>query len=131
MKRFSLRLPDELHQSLEQLAQMEHRSLHSQILIMLEDCLGSHQLRVSEMLPGGPVPEGSVGEAEEVETLMIMDGDRNQPVDLLQLKPQTFAVFGRRNRHFLRVLSWDPASETSRREFSALARAGYHIRRWG
>jgi hypothetical protein len=60
-----------------------------------------------------------------------MDGDRNQPVDLLQLEPQTFAVFGTRNRHFLRVMAWDPGSEVSRREFSALARAGYHIRRWG
>jgi hypothetical protein len=131
MKRFSLRLPADLHQSLTELAQAEHRSLHSQILIMLEDCLGSHQLRVSEMLPGGPAPQASTEVVGGDETLMIMDGDRNQPVDLLQLKPQTFAVFGRRNRHFLRVLSWDPASEDSRREFSALARAGYHVRRWG
>lgn len=131
MKRFSLRLPDDLHQSLVQLAQKEHRSLHNQILIMLEDCLGSYELRVSELLPGAAVTGAAAGEVESRETLMIMDGDRNQPIDLLQLKPQTFAVFGRRNRHFLRVLSWDPASEESRREFSALARAGYHIRRWG
>lgn len=34
-KRFTLRLPDELHKVLEQLARQEKRSLHSQIIYIL------------------------------------------------------------------------------------------------
>ena len=37
MKRFSLRLPDDLHAALQLAAQNEYRSLHNQILIILED----------------------------------------------------------------------------------------------
>lgn len=62
--------------------------------------------------------------------LLIMDGDLNQEIDLMELPAQTLAVFGTRNRHFLRVFNWDPDSEGSRQEFQALAGAGYHIRRW-
>lgn len=36
MKRLSLTLPDELHQALKELAASEHRSLHAQILYILE-----------------------------------------------------------------------------------------------
>ena len=32
MKQLTLRLPDELHQNLKELAEREHRSLHAQII---------------------------------------------------------------------------------------------------
>jgi hypothetical protein len=131
MKRFSLRLPDDLHEALGQIAQQEYRSLHNQILIMLEDYLERYEFRAGERLLEQPLPAVGMGEIESQDVLMILDGDRNQPINLMQLKPQTFAVFGTRNRHFLRVMTWDPESEDSQQEFSALARAGYHIRRWG
>lgn len=126
-----MRLPDDLHEALSQIAHNEYRSLHNQILIILEDYLESYQVTASEHLLELPAPMADMETVEPQETLVIMDGDRNQPIDLLQLEPQTFAVFGTRNRHFLRVMTWDPDSEDSRRDFSALARAGYHIRRWG
>jgi hypothetical protein len=73
-------------------------------------------------------PVEKPGEAEE--KLMIMDGDNDLRINLLDLPAQALAVFGTRNRHFLRVFNWDPNSEDSRQEFQALAEAGYHIRRW-
>lgn len=126
MKRFSLRLPDDLHAVLLREAQKEYRSLHSQILVVLEEYV--HQVEFQE-LTGLIEPETAVEELEE--KLIIMDGDNNQPINLLELPAQTLAVFGTRNRHFLRVFSWNPDSEASRQEFQALAEAGYHIRRWG
>jgi predicted transcriptional regulator len=36
MKMLSLRLPDDLHQDLKELAEKEHRSLHAQIIYILE-----------------------------------------------------------------------------------------------
>ncbi|MBK3576099.1 Arc family DNA-binding protein [Streptomyces sp. MBT65] len=36
MKQITLRLPDDLHAWLKDLAEREHRSLHSQVLHMLE-----------------------------------------------------------------------------------------------
>ena len=39
MKRLSLILPDELHEALKKLAQSEHRSLHAQIIFILEKYL--------------------------------------------------------------------------------------------
>ena len=126
MKRFSLRLPDDLHAVLLREAQKEYRSLHSQILVVLEEYV--HQVEFQE-LTGLIEPETAVEELEE--KLIIMDGDNNQPINLLELPAQTLAVFGTRNRHFLRVFSWNPDSEASRQEFQPLAEAGYHIRRWG
>ena len=61
---------------------------------------------------------------------MILDGDNNQEINLMAFPAQAFAVFGTRNRHFLRVFNWNPISGASRQEFRALAEAGYHIRRW-
>jgi hypothetical protein len=37
MKRFDLRLPDELHARLSALADREHRSIHGQIIKLIED----------------------------------------------------------------------------------------------
>ncbi|MBE9473883.1 MAG: hypothetical protein IMY85_03265 [Chloroflexi bacterium] len=129
MKRFSLRLPDDLHEALQRAAQNEYRSLHNQILIILEDYIRQSEYRVIETITGpveiiNDVVEGAEGK------LMIMDGDSNQEINLMELPAQAFAVFGTRNRHFLRVFNWDPGSEGSRQEFQALAEAGYHIRRW-
>jgi hypothetical protein len=126
VKRFSLRLPDDLHAALLRGAQREYRSLHSQILVALEEYV--RQVEYKE-LTNLLEPETAVEELEE--RLIIMDGDNNQPINLLELPAQTLAVFGTRNRHFLRVFSWNPDSEDSRQEFHALAEAGYHIRRWG
>ena len=129
MKRFSLRLPDDLHEALQSAAHKEYRSLHNQILIILEDYIRQSEYRVIETI-SGPVEitkdavEGTSGK------LMIMDGDSNLEINLMELPAQAFAVFGTRNRHFLRVFNWDPGSEGSRQEFQALAEAGYHIRRW-
>ena len=129
MKRFSLRMPEDLHEALQLAAQNEFRSLHNQILSILEDYV--HQMEyqrlkaISEPIAGEQPPgEGETG------GLMIMDGDHNQPINLLEMPAQAFAVFGTRNRHFLRVFNWDPDSEASRQEFQALAEAGYHVRRW-
>ena len=125
MKRFSLRLPDDLHEALQHAAQKEYRSLHNQILLVLEDYIRQTEYRVIETITG-PV-EIVVGAEGK---LMIMDGDSNQEINLMELPAQAFAVFGTRNRHFLRVFNWDPGAEGSRQEFQALAEAGYHIRRW-
>ena len=125
MKRFSLRLPEDLHEALQHAAQKEYRSLHNQILIVLEDYISQTEYRVIETITG-PVEIGEGAEGK----LMIMDGDSNQEINLMELPAQAFAVFGTRNRHFLRVFNWDPGAEGSRQEFQALAEAGYHIRRW-
>ena len=125
MKRFSLRLPDDLHTALQHSAQKEYRSLHNQILIVLEEFIRQSEFKEMETILE---PLGSPEEQEE--KLVIMDGDNNQPIDLLELPAQALAVFGTRNRHFLRVFNWNPDSEESRQEFQALADAGYHIRRW-
>jgi len=129
MKRFTLRLPDDLHEALQRSAQKEYRSLHNQILIVLDEHIKQSEYRAVETIYE---PPEVVGEAVEkpIEALMILDGDNNQEINLMALPAQAFAVFGTRNRHFLRVFNWDPISEASRQEFRALAEAGYHIRRW-
>ena len=126
MKRFSLRLPDDLHTALQLNAQKEYRSLHNQILIILEQHVRRAESQEMEAIIEPPVEKP--GEAEE--KLMIMDGDNDLRINLLDLPGQALEVFGTRNRHFLRVFNWDPNSEDSRQEFQALAEAGYHIRRW-
>ncbi len=125
MKRFSLRLPDDLHTALQRSAQKEYRSLHNQILIVLEEFVRQSEFRDLEAILE---PTGDSGKKEK--QLLIMDGDNNQQIDLLQLPAQALAVFGPRNRHFLRVFNWNPDSEDSRQEFTAFADAGYHVRRW-
>jgi hypothetical protein len=125
MKRFSLRLPDDLHSALQHSAQKEYRSLHNQILIVLEEFV-----RQSEFKDMEAILEPTRVSEEPGDQLMIMDGDNNQMIDLLELPAQALAVFGTRNRHFLRVFNWNPGSEDSRQEFQALADAGYHVRRW-
>jgi hypothetical protein len=129
MKRFSLRLPDDLHEALQRAAQNEYRSLHNQILVVLEDYIRQTEFREVETI-SEPVKITSELGAEAEGKLMIRDGDSNQVIDLMELPAQAFAVFGTRNRHFLRVFNWDPSSDGSRQEFQALAEAGYHIRRW-
>lgn len=137
MKRFSLRLPDDLHEALRYSAQREHRSLHNQILMILESYAQQDEFKPGEVpfalteiseQAGDTVSAGGEISGEPVEQLMIMDGISNQKINLLELPPQTFTVFGRQNRYFLRVLTWDPDSPESRRGFRALAEAGYHIR---
>ena len=127
MKRFSLRLSDDLHDTLQHIAQDRYRSLHNQILIILEDYVRQVEYQrlqtISEAI--------EVAQEPGAEGLMIRDGDNNLLINLLELPAQAFAVFGTRNRHFLRVFNWNPDSEASRQEFQALADAGYHIRRWG
>jgi hypothetical protein len=125
MKRFSLRLPDDLHAALQRSAQKEYRSLHNQILVVLEEFVRQAEFEQLETL----LEPASIAE-ERKNQLMIMDGDNNQLINLLDLPAQALAVFGTRNRHFLRVFNWNPASEDSRQEFQALADAGYHVRRW-
>jgi hypothetical protein len=129
MKRFSLRLPDDLHEALQRAAQNEYRSLHNQILIILEDYIRQTEYQTIEAIsePAQVKRDAAERVAEE---LIIMDGDSNQEINLMELPAQAFAVFGTRNRHFLRVFNWDPGSEGSQQEFQALAEAGYHIRRW-
>ena len=133
MKRFTLRLPDDLHEALRYNAQREHRSLHNQILMTLEIYAQQIEYRVgevpitrtefSEQTPETPYPGD-----EPIEPIMIMDGTSNEEVNLLELPSQTFAIFGRQNRYFLQILTWNPNSPESRREFRALADAGYHVR---
>lgn len=129
MKRFSLRLPDDLHEALQRSAQKEYRSLHNQILIVLDEHIKQNEYREVETIYEPPVVVGDDVE-KPIETLMILDGDNNQEINLMAFPAQAFAVFGTRNRHFLRVFNWNPISEASRQEFRALAEAGYHIRRW-
>jgi hypothetical protein len=129
MKRFSLRLPDDLHEALQLAAQNEYRSLHNQILVILEDYLRQTEYQRMDTIAESVQDVSRPGESEAA-GLMIMDGDSNQLINLLDLPAQAFAVFGTRNRHFLRVFNWDPNSEGSRQEFQALAEAGYHVRRW-
>jgi len=126
MKRFSLRMPDDLHAALQHSAQKEYRSLHNQILIVLEEYIRQVEFKDLETILEPPPTA-----VEIADRLMIMDGDNNEPVNLLELPAQALAVFGTRNRHFLRVFNWIPDSADSRQEFQALADAGYHIRRWG
>jgi len=40
MIRFTLRLPEELHEALKRLAEREHRSLHAQIVHILTEYIG-------------------------------------------------------------------------------------------
>lgn len=137
MKRFTLRLPDHLHEALRYSAQREHRSLHNQILMLLESYAQQIELRASEVpftpaeineqTPVTSLPGGEPGE-DSVEQLLIMDGISNQEINLMDLPPQTFAIFGRQNRYFLQILTWNPDSLESQREFRALADAGYHVR---
>lgn len=129
MKRFSLRLPDDLHAALQLAAQNEYRSLHNQILIVLEDYVRQVEYQRLQAI-AEPVQGEKRSDEIEPGGLMIMDGDNNRLINLLELPAQSFAVFGTRNRHFLRVFNWDPDSEASRQEFQALADAGYHVRRW-
>ncbi len=129
MKRFSLRLPEDLHEALQHAAQKEYRSLHNQILIILEDYIRQTEYRVIGTITGPVEITNDVVERAEGK-LMIKDGDSNQEINLMELPAQAFAVFGTRNRHFLRVFNWDPGAEGSRQEFQALAEAGYHIRKW-
>ena len=129
MKRFTLRLPDDLHEALQRMAQGEYRSLHSQILTILDEHIRESEYRAVETI-SDPAAGVSVSAEEPAERLIIMDGDNNREIDLMELPAQAFAVFGTRNRHFLRVFNWDPISEASRQEFRSLAEAGYHIRRW-
>jgi hypothetical protein len=125
MKRFTLRLPDDLHAALQRSAQNDYRSLHNQILSVLENFIHQSEIKDLETILEPPRV------AEEPEgRLMIMDGDNNRPIDLLELQAQALAVFGTRNRHFLRVFNWNPGLKASRQEFQAFADAGYHIRRW-
>jgi hypothetical protein len=126
MKRFSLRMPDDLHAALQHSARKEYRSLHNQILIVLEEYIRQVEFKDLETILEPPPTA-----LEIADRLMIMDGDNNEPVNLLELPAQALAVFGTRNRHFLRVFNWIPDSADSRQEFQALADAGYHIRRWG
>ncbi|UCD98900.1 MAG: Arc family DNA-binding protein [Chloroflexota bacterium] len=129
MKRFSLRLPEDLHEALQRTAEKEYRSLHNQILAILESYVRQVEYQDLQQISG--LREQSAPPIEGTQDrLMIRDGDLNQEIDLLELSAQAFAVFGTRNRHFLRVFNWDPESEDSRQEFRALAEAGYHIRRW-
>jgi len=129
MKRFSLRMPDDLHTALQLAAQKEYRSLHNQILIVLENYIRQNEYQTIEAISeAGPVNSGTSG--RDLGKLIILDGDTHQEINLLELPAQAFAVFGTRNRHFLRVFNWDPGSDGSRQEFQALADAGYHIRRW-
>ena len=125
MKRFSLRLPDDLHAALQESARQEYRSLHNQILSILEDFIRQSEIRQLEA-----ILEPSTSEEAPESGLMILDGENNRLINLLDLPAQALAVFGTRNRHFLRVFNWDPASEPSRQEFQAFADAGYHVRRW-
>lgn len=129
MKRFSLRLPDDLHAALQRNANKEYRSLHNQILIVLEEYIRHIEYQELEAIIEPPEDAARASDEAE-EKLMIMDGDNNQSINLLELPGQALAVFGTRNRHFLRVFNWDPTSEESRQEFQTLAEAGYHIRRW-
>ena len=129
MKRFNLRLPDDLHEALQRSAQKEYRSLHNQILIVLDEHIKQSEYRVVETISEPPVVLGEDVE-KAVEVLMILDGDNNLEINLMSFPAQAFAVFGTRNRHFLRVFNWNPISGASRQEFRALAEAGYHIRRW-
>ena len=40
IKRFTLRFPIDLYNQIQRLAKQEKRSLHAQILFMLESCIG-------------------------------------------------------------------------------------------
>lgn len=103
--------------------------MHNQILIILEDYVRQREYQMIETISESLESAEDIAERDE-RRLLIMDGDLNQEIDLMELPAQPLAVFGTRNRHFLRVFNWDPDSEGSRQEFQALADAGYHIRRW-
>ena len=133
MKRFSLRLPDDLHEALRFSAQREHRSMHNQILMLLESYAQQIEFQAGDVTMVQTEVAEQAGDtvsprSEPGEPLMIMDGIRDQMVNLIELPTQTFAVFGRQNRYFLQILTWNPSSSESQREFRALAEAGYHIR---
>ena len=94
MKRFSLRLPDDLHEALQLAAQNEYRSLHNQILVILEDYVRQVEYQRMQAI-SEPVQVKQEPGATEAGGLMIMDGDNNQLINLLELPAQAFAVFGR------------------------------------
>ena len=133
MKRFSLRLPDDLHEALRFSAQREHRSMHNQILMLLESYAQQIEFKAGDVTMVQTEVAEQAGDtvsprSEPGEPLMIMDGTRDQEINLIEQPTQTFAVFGRQNRYFLQILTWNPSSSESQREFRALAEAGYHIR---
>jgi len=133
MKRFSLRLPDDLHEALRFSAQREHRSMHNQILMLLESYAQQIEFKAGDVTMVQTEVAEQAGDtvsprSEPGEPLMIMDGTRDQEINLIEQPTQTFAVFGRQNRYFLQILTWNPDSPESQREFRALAEAGYHIR---
>jgi hypothetical protein len=133
MKRFSLRLPDDLHEALRFSAQREHRSMHNQILMLLESYAQQIEFQAGDVTMVQTEVAEQAGDtvsprSEPGEPLMIMDGTRDQEINLIEQPTQTFAVFGRQNRYFLQILTWNPSSSESQREFRALAEAGYHIR---
>ena len=133
MKRFSLRLPDDLHEALRFSAQREHRSMHNQILMLLESYAQQIEFQAGDVTMVQTEVAEQAGDtvsprSEPGEPLMIMDGTRDQEINLIEQPTQTFAVFGRQNRYFLQILTWNPSSPESQREFRALAEAGYHIR---
>jgi predicted transcriptional regulator len=49
MKRFDLRLPDDLHDRLVVLAERERRSIHAQILRLIEEGLDRAEVRGSKV----------------------------------------------------------------------------------
>ena len=130
MKRFSLRLPDDLHEALRYSAQREHRSLHNQILMILE--IYAQQIEYRVPITRTEIVEQALDTPHPVEEpiapLLIMDGISNQEINLIDQPAQTFAIFGRQNRYFLQILTWNPNSPESQQEFRALAEAGYHVR---
>ncbi|TDC14007.1 FitA-like ribbon-helix-helix domain-containing protein [Actinomadura bangladeshensis] len=54
MKQITLRLPDELHSELKDLATREHRSLHAQVLHMLQSALDARSGEAPDARSGRP-----------------------------------------------------------------------------
>ena len=71
MKRFTLRLPDDLHAALQRSAQNDYRSLHNQILSVLENFVHQSEIKELETILE---PPRAVEETEG--RLMIMDGEK-------------------------------------------------------
>ena len=56
IKRFTLRLPPALHSQLESLAEQDRRSLHAEILVLLEEAIVAREgTRGDVQEPGGKV----------------------------------------------------------------------------
>ena len=101
MKRFSLRLPDDLHAALQQSAQNEYRSLHNQILIILEDHIRQVEYQRLQAI-SEPVQDETRPDEGESGDLMIMDGDNYDDrtiidicEDLLISKDRATRIFSR------------------------------------